>query len=74
MSLGSYDSKLCLICPDSREKEVRAQLLRPSLQQESVQRISYILFSDLRSDCDAMCKYGSSSEVLDRISKSCGIL
>ncbi|BCG60935.1 hypothetical protein PUR_43600 [Paenibacillus sp. URB8-2] len=71
LSLGNHDSRLYLICPDNREKEVQAQLLRPSLQRKSVNNISYILFSDLRCDCDAMCKYGSSSDVLNQISKVC---
>ncbi|WP_410512424.1 hypothetical protein PaeBR_20845 [Paenibacillus sp. BR2-3] len=69
LSIGNQESQLYLICPDSREKEVQAQLLRPSLQQDNMRGISYILFSDLRCDCDAMCKYGRSSDVLDQISK-----
>jgi type II restriction enzyme len=71
LSLGDQESQLYLICPDNREKEVKAQLLRPSLQQDNARSISYILFSDLRCECNAMCKYGRSSDVLDQISKVC---
>ncbi|MDQ0193789.1 hypothetical protein [Paenibacillus wynnii] len=70
LSLANQDAQLYLICPDSRVKEVQAQLVRPSLQQEKVHNISYILFSDLRCHCDAMCKFGNSMSVLDRISKT----
>lgn len=71
LSLGDQLCQLYLISPNNREKEVKAQLLRPSLQQEKSRSISYILFSDLRCDCDAMCKFGSSSDVLKQIAKKC---
>ncbi|WP_310551149.1 hypothetical protein [Paenibacillus glufosinatiresistens] len=71
LSVGNATSRLYLICPDKREKEVRAQLLRPSLQQTQCGPISYIRFSDLRNDCNAMCKYGKSVEALDAISNIC---
>jgi len=66
--LGGVEQQLYLVAPDKREKEVKAQLIRPSIQQTE-QRINYILFSDLRCDCDAMCKYGSDVSVLDKISR-----
>ncbi|WP_233183295.1 hypothetical protein [Paenibacillus sonchi] len=56
LSVGNATSKLYLICPDQREKEVRAQLLRPSLQRTQCGPISYIRFLDLRNDCNAICK------------------
>ncbi|MBW4080739.1 hypothetical protein [Paenibacillus sp. S150] len=70
LSLRQPECRLYLISPDSREKEIKAQLLRPSLQQGNVQGISYVLFSDLRGDCDAMCKYGRSADVLEGISRN----
>ncbi|MNO71967.1 hypothetical protein D3C76_628980 [compost metagenome] len=72
LSLNQPECKLYLLSPDSREKEIKAQLRRPSLQQGGVQGISYVLFSDLRCDCDAMCKYGRSAEVLEGISRKVG--
>lgn len=71
LSIGDASSKLFLICPDKREKEVRAQLLRPSLQRNQCGPISYIRFSDLRADCNAICKYGKSIEALEPISNIC---
>ncbi|WP_310833143.1 hypothetical protein [Paenibacillus pedocola] len=69
LSLNHPECHLFLITPDSREKEVQAQLLRPSLQQDKIRNLSYVLFSDLRCDCDAMCKYGRSVEVLEKITR-----
>ncbi|MNI71100.1 hypothetical protein D3C73_1269570 [compost metagenome] len=69
LSLDYPQCRLYLITPDSREKEVKAQLLRPSLQRDKAGSLSYVLFSDLRCDCDAMCKYGRSVEVLDEITR-----
>ncbi|UOF92282.1 hypothetical protein LSG31_09020 [Fodinisporobacter ferrooxydans] len=60
---------LYLVAPDKREKEIKAQLLRPSFQQNNSIKIFYILFSDLRCDCDAMCKFGQNMTVLEKIAK-----
>lgn len=60
--------KLYLIAPDRREKEIKAQLLRPVFMQNS-DSIAYILFSDLRCDCEAMCKFGTTVDVLDKIAR-----
>lgn len=62
---------LFLIIPDHREKEVVLQLTRPSMQSSDGQ-IHYILFSDLRSNCDAICKFGERKEILKKISKAIG--
>lgn len=59
-----------LVAPSKREKEIRAQLLRPAFRQGTNLAISYILFSELRCHCDAMCKFGSGLDVLDKIAQS----
>jgi len=59
---------LYLIIPDKREKEVIFQLLRPSIKNSDVE-IHYILFSDLRKDCEAICKFGEDKEILKKISR-----
>jgi type II restriction enzyme len=68
-SLMNSDLTLYLISPDSREKEVRVQLNRPSIKSNNI-ALYYILFSDLRTHCDALCKFGDSKQILDKISKS----
>lgn len=71
LSIGSDTCKLFLVAPDKREKEIKAQLLRPAFREQNrlQNSMSYILFSDLRCDCDAMCKFGLDLNVLDKISK-----
>jgi type II restriction enzyme len=48
---------LFLVAPNQREREVILQLKRPSIKQQNVS-IQYILFSELRQHCDAICKFG----------------
>lgn len=61
-------ASLYLVIPDNRKRELVLQLTRPSLRGNNIQ-IPYILFSDLRSDCDALCKYGESKQILDKIAR-----
>lgn len=66
-SLKDQNCNFYLVAPNKREKEIKAQLLRPSFQHNQMCTISYILFSELRCDCDAMCKFGRDVSVLDQI-------
>lgn len=59
-----------LVAPESREKEIIAQLLRPSFRTLDSLSVSYILFKDLRCDCEAMCKFGHDVSVLQKICKA----
>jgi len=61
-------SSLYLIIPDTREKEVILQLQRPLIKNSDIE-IHYILFSDLRKYCDAICKFGEDKDILKKISK-----
>jgi type II restriction enzyme len=59
---------LYLIIPDNREKEVLLQLQRPSIKNSAIE-IHYILFSELKDNCSAICKFGEDKEILKKISK-----
>ena len=59
---------LYLIIPDNREKEVILQLQRPSIRNSNID-IHYILFSTLRADCEAICKFGENKDILRKISR-----
>lgn len=61
-------SLLFLIVPDSREKELVLQLSRPAIKRNKIE-IHYILFSDLRKHCDAICRFGEGKETLKKIAK-----
>lgn len=68
-SFTDQQTSLFIILPDSREKEVVMQLSRPSIRNSNV-NIKYILFSDLREHCDALCKFGDSHKILEKIAKT----
>jgi type II restriction enzyme len=68
-SLQDHESSLFIIVPNAREKDVLLQLGRPSIKQSDV-NIKYILFSDLREHCDALCKFGDNHRILEKIAKS----
>lgn len=68
-TIADGDETFFIIIPDQREKDVRLQLTRPSLKQNKVP-INYILFSDLRKNCDALCKFGENHHIMQKISKT----
>ncbi len=68
-SIADGDETLYLVVPDSREKDVCLQLVRPSVKSNNVP-IKYILFSELRNNCDALCRFGDSHLVMGKIAKS----
>jgi type II restriction enzyme len=67
-SLPSHQSKLYIVIPDKREKEVKLQLNRPSVHNNNLE-IPYILTSALREHCDALCKFGDSHHILEKIAR-----
>ncbi len=69
LSIADGDEVFYIIIPDKREKDLRLQLSRPSFKGSKV-LINYILFSDLRQHCEALCKFGDSHEILKKIAKT----
>jgi len=70
LSIQEDACRFYLVAPEKREKEIKAQLLRPSIRSIETQAISYLLFHDLRCDCEAMCKFGNDVSVLNKITKN----
>lgn len=68
-SISNSDEVFYLIVPDKREKDVVIQLSRPAIKKIETP-IKYILFSELRKHCDALCKFGASHQVMEKIAKS----
>lgn len=68
VSLPSHNSKLYIVIPDDREKEIKIQLGRPSIKENGLE-ILYILSSDLLGNCDAMCKFGEDHTIMKKIAK-----
>lgn len=68
-SFESCDEVFYIIIPDNREKDVQLQLSRPAIKNSDIQ-IKYILFSELRQNCEAICKFGADNTIMNKISKS----
>lgn len=68
-TIADGDEVLYLIVPDSREKDVKLQLSRPAIKGNNIP-IKYILFSELRQHCDALCKFGDSHRVMEKIARA----
>ncbi len=65
-SLPSSNSKLYIIIPNNREQEVKLQLNRPAIRNSNLE-ILYILTSELRDNCNALCKLGDSYHIMEKI-------
>lgn len=70
-SMTNEDQVIYLVVPDNREKDVVLQLTRPAIKKANV-AMKYTCFSDLRQHCDALCKFGDSHHIMDKIAKSAG--
>lgn len=67
-TIDDGDEAFYLVAPDGREKDVRVQLSRPAIRNNKV-KIKYILFSDLRQHCEALCKFGDGHSIMEKIAK-----
>ncbi len=68
-SLGNRKYNFFLVAPDSREKEIMAQLHRPSFKDVDCVTIRYILFSDLFQHFEGLCKFGDDYQILFKVAK-----
>ena len=68
-SISDGNEVFYIIIPDSREKDVILQLNRPVIKNSKM-IIKYILFSELKANCDAICKFGSDHSIMEKIAKS----
>lgn len=68
-SLSDMGCNLFLVAPDSREKEIIAQLRRPTFKSLNCENLRYIVFSDLYTHCSGLCMFGEDCSILFKISK-----
>ncbi|MBI4349963.1 MAG: hypothetical protein HY550_00845 [Elusimicrobia bacterium] len=71
-TIAASDGVFYLVAPNDREKDVQLQLYRPAIRNNKV-KIKYILFSDLRQHCDALCKLGDSHLIMEKIAKEAAL-
>jgi type II restriction enzyme len=69
MSLPEPGLRLYLVAPDDREGEVRAQMVRPTFR-ELANKPSLLTFTDIETNCEALCTFGTSHESLKRIART----
>ena len=59
-----------LVAPNAREKEVMAQLARPSFQAALANMpFAYLPFNELCIHCDALCQFGDDYTILRKIAR-----
>jgi len=69
-SLGDRKYHFFLVAPDSREKEIVAQLQRPSFRELASVDFRYLLFSDVSCNCEAMGRLGDDYRILLKVARS----
>ena len=71
LSLPDRTSHFYLVAPESREREVLAQMARPALYSTAEDfRLGYLPAGELKQHCDAMCRFGVDHLVLLKIAKT----
>lgn len=65
-SAAARPDQLYLVAPDGREREILAQLARPSFAGAD---IHYVLFSDLVAHCDGLCRFGEGHRAVLKIAR-----
>ena len=71
LSVPGQSSHFYLVAPESREKEVLAQMARPSLFSEVKRfQLGYLPAGELKSQCDAICRYGTDRSILLKIARA----
>lgn len=71
-SIPECKCALYLVAPDSREKEVVAQLKRPSFRRSLADvPLSYIPFSELIKHSDGLMKFGEDHTIMRKVSRHC---
>ncbi|MBA4066756.1 MAG: hypothetical protein C0501_24230 [Isosphaera sp.] len=65
-SAAARPDQLYLVAPDAREREIHAQLARPTFAGAD---LHYILFSDLSDHCEGMCRFGQDHRVVLKIAR-----
>jgi type II restriction enzyme len=71
-SLKDKEYNFFLVAPDSREREIIAQLQRPSFSNLVNIKLRYLLFSAIKENSNAICRFGENYEILLKLAKGCG--
>ena len=69
-SLNDRPVHLFLVAPDTREKEILAQLNRPAFGSLDKLAMRYILFAELCEHCAGLCKFGEDYRAILKIART----
>jgi len=70
LSLQGHQSHFYLVAPESRAREVLAQMARPALYGDAETfRLGYLPAGELKTQCDAICRFGVDRSVLLKLAK-----
>jgi type II restriction enzyme len=67
---GQATEGLYLVAPDEREKDVRAQLMRPAFRPVAHLGVRYLPYGELDRHRDAMARFGSGLKAIRAIAKA----
>jgi hypothetical protein len=62
-------AELFLVAPDTREKDVRAQLARPAFSRIADLKIAYLPYTELASHREQIARFGSGMKAIRAISR-----
>ncbi len=61
---------LFLVAPDGRERDVRAQLIRPAFGSIGHLNLRYIPYSELRENREAIARFGTGMKAIHALSRA----
>ena len=71
LSIPGQSGHFYLVAPEAREREVVAQMSRPALRMEIGRfELGYLPSGELKSQCDALCRYGVDRQVLLKVARN----
>jgi type II restriction enzyme len=71
LSLPDRSGHFYLVAPEAREREVLAQMKRPAFNAADDDfLLGYLPASELKQQCDALCRFGLDRDVLLKIAKA----
>jgi type II restriction enzyme len=74
LSLPGQGGHFYLVAPETREREVVAQMTRPTfLREANGFQLGYLPSGELKAECEAMCRYGVDRSVLLKVARAHGL-
>ena len=69
LGIGSNTFPVFIVAPDSREEEVRNQLLRPAFRNVCELRLRFLPYGDLEKHRESMARFGAGLKAIEAVAK-----